>query len=138
MYEQLSGLLGLEGFTVTSVEERGDELDLEVELVAGGGCCPRCGRASCEVKERPLVRVRDLPIAGRRTFLVWRKRRFRCCACGCTFTERHEELPPRQRVTRRFRRRLFERASEGGAHAEVARAEETSRYQVGRCLLYTI
>jgi len=56
MYEQVSGLLGLEGFTVTSVEERGDELDLEVELVTAGGCCPGCGRGSCEVKERPLVR----------------------------------------------------------------------------------
>jgi transposase len=132
MQEQLSGLLGLEGFSVTLVEERGDELDLEVELVAQAGCCPRCGRASCEVKERPLVRVRDLPIAGRRTFLVWRKRRLRCRVCGCTFTERHEELPSRQRVTRRFRRRLFERAGEGAAHAEVARAEATTRYQVGR------
>lgn len=132
MREQLSGLLGLEGFTVMSVEGRGDELELEVELVTAGGCCPGCGRASSEVKERPLVRVRDLPIAGRRTVLVWRKRRFRCCACACTFTDRHEELPSRQRVTRRFRRRLFERASEGAAHAEVARAEETTRYQVGR------
>jgi transposase len=132
MCEQVSGLLGLEGFRVTSVEERGDELDLEVELVAAGGCCPGCGRAGCEVKERPLVRVRDLPIAGRRTCLVWRKRRFRCRVCGCTFTELHEELPSRQRVTRRFRRRLFARASEGAAHAEVARAEETTRYQVGR------
>ncbi len=132
MYEQLSGLLGLEGLIVTSVAERGDELDLEVELVAAGGCCPGCGRGSCEVKERPLVRVRDLPIAGRRTFLVWRKRRFRCCVCVHTFTERHEELPSRQRVTRRFRRRLFTRASEGAAHAEVARGEETTRYQVAR------
>ncbi len=43
MQEELSGLLGLEGFTVTLVEERGDELDLEVELVAAGGCCPGCG-----------------------------------------------------------------------------------------------
>jgi hypothetical protein len=50
MCEQLSGLLGLEGFTVTSVERRGDELDLEVELVAAGGCCPGCGRGSCEVR----------------------------------------------------------------------------------------
>jgi transposase len=132
MHEQLSGLLGLEGFMVMSVETRGDELDLEVELVAAGGCCPGCGRGSCEVKERPLVRVRDLSIAGRRTFLVWRKRRFRCRLCGRTFMERHEELPSRQRVTRRFRRRLFARASEGAAHAEVARAEETTRYQVGR------
>src|SRR5947209_1927862 len=98
MYEQVSGLLGLEGFIVTSVAERGDELNLEVELVAAGGCCPGCGRGGCEVKERPLVRVRDLPIAGRRTFLVWCKRRFRCCFCVLTFTERREELPSRQRV----------------------------------------
>jgi transposase len=132
MLEELSRLIGLDGFVVKAVRERGDELDLEVELVAAGGCCPGCGRGSCEVKERPLVRVRDLPIAGRRTFLVWRKRRFRCRVCGCTFTERHEELPSRQRVTRRFRRRLFARASEGAAHAEVARAEETTRHQVGR------
>ena len=62
MQEQLSGLLGLEGFTVTSVAERGDELDLEVELVAAAAVCPACGRANVEVKERPIVRVRDLPI----------------------------------------------------------------------------
>src|SRR5688500_9989209 len=103
MYEHLSRLLGLEEFAVTAVEERGDELDLEVELVARAGCCPRCGRASCEVKERPVVRVRDLPVAGRRTFLLWRKRRFRCRACGRSFTESHPELPSRQRVSRRFR-----------------------------------
>src|SRR5436190_4222491 len=132
MFEDLSRLLGLEGLTVTAVVERGGELDLEVELATPAGCCPCCGRGRCEVKERPVVRVRDLPIAGRRTFLVWRKRRFRCCACGCTFMERHQELPSRQRVTHRFRRRLFARASEGAAHAEVARAEETTRYQVGR------
>jgi len=132
MYEDLSRLLGLESLTVKAVVERGGDLDLEVEIATPAGCCPCCERASCEVKERPVVRVRDLPIAGRRTFLVWRKRRFRCCACATTFTERHEELPSRQRVTLRFRRRLFARASEGAAHAEVARAEETSRYQVGR------
>lgn len=132
MYEQATRLLGLERFEVRAVVEMRDELDLEVELVAPAGVCPACGWAGCEVKERPVVRVRDLPIAGRRTFLRWRKRRFRCQACGRTFTESDEQLPARQRVTRRFRGRLFERAREGGAHAEVARGEETTRYQVGR------
>jgi transposase len=78
------------------------------------------------------VRVRDLPLAGRVTHLVWRKRRYGCAGCGRTFTESHPELPPRQRVTRRFRRRLFERVRGGGAHAEVARDERTTRYQVAR------
>ena len=76
--------------------------------------------------------VRDLPIAGRLTRLVWRKRRYRCTDCGHTFTESHEQLPSRQRVTGRFRARLAERVADGAAHAEVAREEHTSRYQVAR------
>jgi transposase len=78
------------------------------------------------------VRVRDLPIAGRLTELVWRKRRYRCGDCARTFTESHDQLPARQRVTRRFRARLGERVVDGAAHAEVAREERTSRYQVAR------
>jgi transposase len=132
MQDDLSRLVGLEGFEVKGVIAEGDRLDLEVELVARAGCCPRCGRSSLEVKDRPRVRVRDLPIAGRVTHLVWRKRRYNCAGCGRTFTESHPELPPRQRVTRRFRKQLFERVRGGGAHAEVARDERTTRYQVAR------
>jgi transposase len=78
------------------------------------------------------VRVRDLPTAGRRTHLVWRKRRYRCAGCGRSFTEAHPQLPVRQRVTGRFRRRLCERVRDGAAHLEVAREEATTRYQVAR------
>jgi transposase len=132
MQDHGSRLVGLDGMAVRSVCEVGDHLDLEVELVARAGCCPGCGRASLQVKDRPVVRVRDLPLAGRPTYLLWRKRRYLCEACGCTFTETHPELPARQRVTARFRRRLLERVRGGGAHAEVAREEHTSRYQVAR------
>jgi transposase len=132
MQDHVSRLVGLEGFEVKRVVEAGEGLDLEVELVARAGCCPGCGRGSVDVKDRPRVRVRDLPLAGRVTHLVWRKRRYRCGGCGRTFTESHPELAARQRVTRRFRRRLLERVRGGAAHAEVAREELTSRYQVAR------
>lgn len=132
MRDDLTRLVGLEGFEAKRVVEVGDRLEVEVELVARAGSCPHCGRASLEVKERPRVRVRDLPLAGRRTDLVWRKRRFVCRPCGRTFTEQHPELPPRQRVTRRFRGWLLERVRGGAAHAEVACAERTTRYQVAR------
>jgi transposase len=83
MQDHVSRLVGLAGFEVNRIVEEGDRLDLEVELVARAGCCPRCGRAgSLEVKQRPVVRVRDLPIALRVTHLVWRKRRYRCRGCG--------------------------------------------------------
>ena len=79
-----------------------------------------------------MVRVRDLSIAGKAVWLRWRERRYRCQGCRRTFTESHAELPSRQRVTRRYRRRLRERVVGGAAHAEVARCERTTRYQVQR------
>jgi hypothetical protein len=53
-----------------------------------------CGRASLLVKQRPVVRIRDLPIAGRVTFLWWRIRWLWCEACERT-------TPRRTRRTRR-------------------------------------
>src|SRR5687767_7254575 len=113
MPDEGSRLLGLDGVAVTAVHEVGDELDLEVELVARAGLCPHCARASLVVKERPVVSVRDLPLAGRPAVLRWRKRRYGCEQCARTFTETHSKLPPRQRVTARFRQRLSERTRTG-------------------------
>ncbi len=132
MQDHATRLVGLDGLVVTAVQRAGEQLDLQVELLARAGGCPHCGGSELRVKERPLVRVRDLPIAGRVTRLVWRKRRYRCSDCARTFTETHEQLPARQRVTGRFRARLAERVVGGAAHAEVAREERTSRYQVAR------
>ena len=81
-----------------------------------------------------MVAIRDLSLAGRLARLWWRKRRFSCRGCRRTHTERHPDLPSRQRVSTRFRARLAERAAGGGAHAEIAREERTSRYQVARAL----
>jgi transposase len=132
MQDHATRLVGLQGFVVTEVQRTGEQLDLQVELLAPAAGCPHCGGSELRVKERPRVRVRDLPIAGRVTRLVWRKRRYRCSDCARTFTETHEQLPARQRVTARFRARLGERVADGAAHAEVAREERTSRYQVAR------
>jgi transposase len=132
MQDHATRLVGLDGLVVTGVQRTGEQLDLQVELLSRAGGCPRCGGSELRVKERPRVRVRDLPIAGTLTRLVWRKRRYCCWECGRTFSETHEQLPARQRVTARFRERLAERVVDGAAHAEVAREERTTRYQVAR------
>jgi hypothetical protein len=41
MQDHVSCLVGLEGFEVKRVVEVAHRLDLEVELVARAGCCPR-------------------------------------------------------------------------------------------------
>ena len=130
MRDDVSRLVGIDRMVVTAVLEIGRQLEIEVESTQEVACCRWCARSSLLVKDRPIVRVRDLPIAGRVTFLRWRKRRFWCEGCERTFTETHPALPSRQRVSARFRAHLFDRVQGGAAHAEVARDERTSRYQV--------
>jgi transposase len=132
MQDHAIRLVGLDGLVVSEVQGTGEQLDLQVELLARAGECPHCGGSELRVKERPRVRVRDLPMAGRVTSLVWRKRRYRCTDCARTFTETHDQLPARQRMTGRFREWLGERVADGAAHAEVGREERTTRYQVAR------
>jgi transposase len=132
MQDHATRLVGLDGLVVTEVQQVGERLDLQVESLACAAGCPHCGGSEVRVKERPRVRVRDLPIAGRLTRLVWRKRRYRCVDCARTSTETHEQLPARRRVTVRFRAHLAERVVDGAAHAEVAREEHTGRYRVAR------
>jgi transposase len=132
MHSEVSRLVGIDGMEVTGVVELGRQVEIEVELALESACCRWCGRASLRVKDRPVVRIRDLSIAGRVTFLRWRKRRLWCEGCERTFTETHPAPAPRQRVSARFRAHLFARVQGGGAHAEVARDERTSRYQVTR------
>lgn len=78
-----------------------------------------------------MVGVRDLAMAGRRTFLHWRNRRFRCEACGQSFAESPKELPPRQRVTAATGRAFFESTRERAAHTEIVRAQATTATRWG-------
>jgi transposase len=86
MLDDVSRLVGIDGLVVTGVSDHGWWLELEVELTVQAACCRWCGRGSLTVKDRDRVRVRDLPIAGRITYLVWRKRRYRCEAEGVTLS----------------------------------------------------
>ena len=98
----------------------GEQLDLEVELVAEVRL-PALRAGLARVKDRPGVRVRDLPIAGRRTHLIWRKRRYRCAELRANSTETHPELPTPQRVSGRFRQSLLR---SGYAEAAPARRHD--------------
>jgi transposase len=63
MHEATSVLFGLDGFRVIDVERVDDNLlRVVVETVDRHGACPGCGQVSSRVKQRPRVRIRDLPV----------------------------------------------------------------------------
>jgi len=70
--------------------------------------CPYCGFRVSRVHDRRRYTIRDLPTQGRRTDLVWARRRFVCDECDERHWEEHPEfiLGRRTHVTRRLARQL--------------------------------
>jgi transposase len=98
-------LLGLEGFRLLAATEHGHELVLLVETTADRDFCRACGvRAGS--KGRARTTVRDVPIAGRPTVLVWKKRIWRCEQTACeagSWRETSTAIRPRAVLTERAR-----------------------------------
>ncbi|MEV0382760.1 ISL3 family transposase [Nonomuraea sp. NPDC050643] len=115
-------LLGLDGLAVTKVVAADDGVqDGPVVHLATADerarCCPECGVVAVRMKEWVITRPRDLPVAGRRCALRWRKRRWYCDQASCprqTFTEQVPQIPARSRLTRRLRRASGAAVADGG------------------------
>jgi transposase len=126
MSDATSVLFGLEDeFRVLEVQ-RVDNTTVKViiEQAARAGPCPECGVFSGTVKDRPMMRLKDLPVSGQSVQLWWRKRRLICGEGLCphkTFTQVSAAVRPRARVTERLRRRVATAIASGNrAVSEVA------------------
>jgi transposase len=126
MTDATSVLFGLEDefrvLTVHRVDQ--DTVKVIIEQTAREGPCPACAVITSAVKDRPLMRVKDLPASGQRVELWWRKRRLVCGEVLCaqkTFTQASAAVQPRARVTERLREHVAHAiASSNRAVSDVA------------------
>jgi transposase len=104
----------MDGFAVTAHLHRDGELWLAVETIQGRAWCSGCGvRAVGNGRRRVLVR--DLPIAGVPTVLVWAKRTWRCREAACprgSWSETSSHIAARASLTERARREICRRVGE--------------------------
>jgi len=96
-----------------------DRLEVEVASTRSWSRCPFCGFKTRTVHDRRRRKIRDLPMLGRRTTLVWIRRRFVCDNCD----ERHLEIHPEFEggLTRRLARGLVADAKVMSIRAVVRR-----------------
>jgi transposase len=126
MSDATSVLFGLEHEFSVLVVQRVDATTVKViiEQSARAGPCPGCGVSSGTVKDRPVMRLKDLPVSGQAVELWWRKRRLICSERLCpqkTFTQVSAAVRPRGRVTERLRERVAQAIASGNrAVSEVA------------------
>src|SRR5215213_372148 len=142
MDDTTSVLFGLDGHRVLDVVDVGDRVvRVVIETIEREGACPACGVLSARVKDRPLVRVRDLPASGQRVELWCRRRRRRlaCREAACprlSFTQVSAQVPARARVTARLRQRLAAAiAGSNRAVADVAAEHDVSWHTAHKALV---
>ena len=90
------------GFAVEEVDMSAERVTVVIRASANSCSCPLCGAVAFRVHSRYTRRLGDLPIAGHRTELILRTRRFFCDAGNCPrriFAERFDGV-----VERRSRR----------------------------------
>src|SRR4051812_44711956 len=140
MDETTSVLFGLDDHRVlgvTRVDER--VVRVVIEPIEREGACPVCGVLSARVKDRPLVRLRDLPASGQRVQLWCRRRRLACREPDCprlSFTPPSAQVPARARLTARLREELAAAiAGSNRAVADVAAEHEVSWHTAHRALV---
>ena len=109
MSDLMSVRLHLKGVRVLKVMvDTVDRLVVGVESAREWSRCPHCGFRCTKVWDRRRKRIRDLEVSGRRTTLVWRRRRFWCENCKERHLEEHAQF--RAGLTRRFAHRLVQDA----------------------------
>ena len=117
-------IVDLPGFTVLAAGEYGGELELLIETTPTLVHCGRCG-AQARAHDRREHLLRDVPVGGRATVLVWWKRIWRCPNPACETRTWTEQLPlavARSTVTQRAKAWLARRVgAQGHTVAGLAR-----------------
>lgn len=127
----LTQVLGIEKLEVSGSKIVGaEEIYLNVEPMLKVGICPECKTVSLLEHDRgEEQQIRDLTIAGRRCWLMYRPRRFRCERCDNTFVERVEWRRAGMSYTTRYEKYIYQR-SRREAISQIAEDEGLSEEAV--------
>lgn len=129
--ELLNKLLGIPKLQVVKSDFIGEEkLHLEVISTLTVASCPDCGRVSNQLHDESEAQfIRDLSIAERQSYLVYRSRRFKCENCRNTFVERVEWKRRNVNYTERYEHYVYQRVHRESV-SQVAQDEGLSEEAV--------
>lgn len=97
-----SKLLQLEDAIIENVNSFDDFIESSFKLKRRPHNCPHCGTVIQKIHDYRTSRIKDIPILGQKTILVYSKRRYHCENCNSHFYESFPLLPKHCRTTKRL------------------------------------
>lgn len=95
-------LVGLQDVIVNKVEQNEKEIYIHLELERKTHRCPCCDEVTDKIHDYRIQKISDIPILGKKAYLILRKRRYVCPHCGKRFYEKNSFLPKYHRITNRM------------------------------------
>lgn len=130
----ITQLVGMGEFEVV-----GGNLSPQGEVIIGVrvkweiGICPKCGEYSSSVLEYKNRAVRDLSMSGRKVYISFQHRRFRCQPCQSSFFERLSNIEPPSHYTKRYEEWIVSQVNQSNIKS-IAQQEELSWEAVNNIL----
>lgn len=95
-------LFELEDVNITECVTLQHENLLYIEVPRKIHVCPNCSSTTQCIHDYRFQKILDVPIYNKKTYLVYKKRRYRCLACGKRFFENNSFLPRYAHTTNRL------------------------------------
>ncbi|ADL43326.1 transposase IS204/IS1001/IS1096/IS1165 family protein [Caldicellulosiruptor obsidiansis OB47] len=131
-HNYITELLKSKDIVLNQIIENEKEVELHISQVQKPHKCPICGSVTSKIHDYRIQRVKDIPIIGKKTYLVLRKRRYVCKKCGKKFFEHVNFLGKHQRMTSRLAAYIISQLSNLSSMKEVARQTNVSAWAVMR------
>lgn len=98
----ITQLLKSEEIIIEDIVENETEVELHIKLPQKVHTCSNCKQQTSKVYDYRIQRIKEIPILGKKTYIVLKKRRYVCKVCKKKFYEEVDSLPKYQRMTNRF------------------------------------
>lgn len=115
-------VLGLPGYQITGIEERGGRIAIAARYV-GSVQCPECGGARLRLRDRGTRRLRHDSWGVRHVVLELETHKWRCQDCERSFWQRFPGILPRKRSTEPFRRSVSLKHWDGISRSRLGKRE---------------
>ncbi len=127
-------ILELEDVQLIKIETDENTHSIFVEVPRRDHECPHCHTLTREIHDYRWQRILDVPLASKQTYLIYRKRRYRCPDCGKRFFEKNTFLPRYAHTTNRLFLRISQLLHSVHSQKSIAQQLFTSSMRVHRIL----
>ncbi len=105
--DYIKELLQIEGLIIKDLKSYEDKIDITFELERKIHNCPCCQQQTNAIHDYRKQIVKDIPILGKHTYLIYSKRRYVCRHCNTRFYEKNDFLPKYYRMSHRLIRYII-------------------------------